>query len=113
MPKKYKGTDWVLTLDFSSNASIDLTGWKIYFSLKKSLLDEDADADGYLLTHNVTAGEIASKVVVLTVPAAVNALLPNGNYYRGIKIIGTASKVSQVGDPVIYTVVDSIPKATT
>ena len=113
MATKYKGSDWVFTLDFSANTSINLTGWKIYLSIKKRLSDADADANDYLLTHSVTAGEIATKIVTLTVPAAANALLANGDYYRGIKIIGTSGKVSQVGDPVVISVTDSIPKATT
>jgi len=53
--KFYRGDDQVLALEFTENGAVkDITGWKIYFTLKKNIDDADADAKTFkkdITTH--------------------------------------------------------------
>lgn len=43
----YRGDSWEYTLSFTNNdgSKINITGWKIYFTLKKYVWKSDEDAD--------------------------------------------------------------------
>lgn len=104
-----RGDDVSLNLHFkdSSGADIDITGYKVYFTVKRKLNDSDTLA---LIKVDVTSH--SAPITGNTVVSLVNATtddLPEGTYYYDLQLKDTEGLISSTKRGV-FDVVEDVTK---
>ena len=101
---KYRGDDVALNLTFKDSAgvAINITGYTVFFTLKRNKYDTDAQA---ALTKTVTAHTVpASGQTQIALTAAETAAL-NGSYYYDMSYKTTGNAIKTV-DSGVFTFKD-------
>lgn len=106
-----RGDDHVLKCTFKdeNGVAIDITGYKIYFTVKRRLTDSDANA---LIAVDATVHTLPDEGKTdLTISASDNNI-PEGTYYFDFHWKDPSDKVLHT-ERGIYNVIESVGKRTT